>query len=109
MKTPQANGQVEAMNKKILAALKKKVDNAKGSWLEELLGIIWALRTSPHTAMREMPFSLVYGAKAVILVEIGLRLHKTSHFNEDANQEVRRLNLDLINEVIEALKVRNTV
>lgn len=43
VKTPQTNSQVEAMNKKILMALKKKVDEAKGDWLEELLGIIWAL------------------------------------------------------------------
>ncbi|KAA3465920.1 rve domain-containing protein [Gossypium australe] len=53
-KTPQMNGQVEAMKKKILTALKRKVDEAKGSWLKELPGIMWALRTSPHTTTREI-------------------------------------------------------
>lgn len=43
VKIPQTNGQVEEMNKKILTALKKKVDEAKGIWLEELPENMWAL------------------------------------------------------------------
>ncbi|XP_048492615.1 uncharacterized protein LOC125493374 [Beta vulgaris subsp. vulgaris] len=33
---PQANGQVEAFNKILSAGIKKKLDNAKGLWVEEL-------------------------------------------------------------------------
>lgn len=40
VKTPETNDQVEAMNKKILKALKKKVDDAKSVWLEEVLEIV---------------------------------------------------------------------
>ena len=32
----QGNGQAEAMNKVILSGLKKRVDDAKGKWVEEL-------------------------------------------------------------------------
>ncbi|KAA3473236.1 Retrovirus-related Pol polyprotein from transposon 17.6 [Gossypium australe] len=87
VKMPQANGQVETMNKKILTALKKKVGQAKGAWLEELPGILWALRTSPHTTTGETTFSLVYGTEVAIPAEIGMRSHRTIHFDEYANQE----------------------
>ena len=33
---PQGNGQAEAMNKVILNRLKKRLDDAKGKWVEEL-------------------------------------------------------------------------
>ena len=33
---PQGNGQAEAMNKVILSGLKKRLDDAKGRWVEEL-------------------------------------------------------------------------
>ena len=33
---PQSNGQAEASNKTLLTALKKRLDSAKGKWVEEL-------------------------------------------------------------------------
>ena len=33
---PQRNGQAEAVNKVIVNGLKKRLDNAKGRWVEEL-------------------------------------------------------------------------
>ena len=33
---PQGNGQAEAVNKVILSGLKKRLDDAKGKWVEEL-------------------------------------------------------------------------
>ena len=33
---PQRNGQAEAVNKVIVNGLKKKLDDAKGKWVEEL-------------------------------------------------------------------------
>ncbi|KAA3483366.1 rve domain-containing protein [Gossypium australe] len=78
------------MNKKILTALKKR-----------------ALQTAPHTTIGETTFSLVYVEKVVIRAEIGLRSHKTTHFDESANQEAIRLNLDLIDEVRETIEIRN--
>ena len=33
---PQGNGQAEAVNKVILSGLKKRLDDAKGRWVEEL-------------------------------------------------------------------------
>ena len=33
---PQGNGQAEAVNKVIVSGLKKRLDDAKGKWVEEL-------------------------------------------------------------------------
>ena len=37
---PQGNGQVEAVNKVIVNGLKKRLDDAKGKWVEELLYVL---------------------------------------------------------------------
>lgn len=69
---PQSNGQAEAINKTILNGLKKRLDGAKGRWAKELPNVLWAYRTTPRRSTGETPFSLTYGAKAVILAEANL-------------------------------------
>lgn len=39
---PQANGQAEATNKKILDTLKKRLEDAKGLWPELLPKVLWS-------------------------------------------------------------------
>ncbi|XP_022875567.1 uncharacterized protein LOC111394008 [Olea europaea var. sylvestris] len=41
---PQANGQVEAVNKTIKHLLKRKLDASKGAWVDELPQVLWAIR-----------------------------------------------------------------
>ncbi|XP_057425872.1 uncharacterized protein LOC130719257 [Lotus japonicus] len=41
VENPQTNGQAESANKVILKGLKKKLDEAKGLWEEELPGVLW--------------------------------------------------------------------
>ncbi|GMI94308.1 hypothetical protein HRI_003100100 [Hibiscus trionum] len=36
VKSPHTNGQVDAVNKKFMFALKKKVEDANGAWVDEL-------------------------------------------------------------------------
>ena len=38
---PQENGQAEAVNTVIVNGLKKRLDDAKGRWVEELPHILW--------------------------------------------------------------------
>ena len=38
---PQGNGQAEAVNKVIVNGLKKRLDDAKGKWVEELPHVLW--------------------------------------------------------------------
>ncbi|XP_024032213.1 uncharacterized protein LOC112094742 [Morus notabilis] len=43
---PQSNGQVKAVNKILKYTLKKKLDELKGKWAEELPKVLWAYRTT---------------------------------------------------------------
>ncbi|XP_025670562.1 uncharacterized protein [Arachis hypogaea] len=67
---PQTNGQVESANKVILLGLKKRLDNKKGAWADELTSVLWSYRTTEQSATGETPFRLTYGVDAMIPVEI---------------------------------------
>ncbi|XP_010480879.1 PREDICTED: uncharacterized protein LOC104759673 [Camelina sativa] len=69
---PQGNGQTEATNKTILADIKKRLDEKKGLWADELDGVLWSHRTSPRTSTGRTPFSLVYGMEALAPAEVGI-------------------------------------
>ncbi|RVW58039.1 hypothetical protein CK203_106958 [Vitis vinifera] len=55
---PQSNGQAEATNKTLITALKKRLEQAKGKWVEELPGVLWAYRTTPGRPTGNTPFAL---------------------------------------------------
>uniref|UniRef100_A0A2N9EA67 Integrase catalytic domain-containing protein n=1 Tax=Fagus sylvatica TaxID=28930 RepID=A0A2N9EA67_FAGSY len=69
---PQGNGQAESSNKTILNGIKKRLEKAKGQWVEELPNVLWTFRTTPRNSTGETPFSLTYGVEVVIPFEIGL-------------------------------------
>ena len=95
---PQGNGQAEAVNKVIVSGLKKRSDDVKGKWVEELPHVLWTYRTTPRRSTGETPFSLTYGAEAVIPLETGFPTTRTSSFNPKDNVEQLTGNLDLIEE-----------
>ena len=76
---PQGNGQAEAVNKAIINGLKKMSDIAKGKWVEELPHVLWTYRTTPCRSTGETPFSMTYGAEAVILLETGFPTARPVH------------------------------
>ena len=45
---PQGNEHAEAVNKVIVLGLKKRLDDAKGKRVEELLHVLWTYRTTPR-------------------------------------------------------------
>ncbi|MCH80778.1 gypsy retrotransposon integrase-like protein [Trifolium medium] len=67
---PQTNGQAEAVKRVILRRLKRRLDDVKCNWTDELHHMLWEYRTAPHSTTGETPFRLTYGTKAVVLVEI---------------------------------------
>ncbi|GFZ01910.1 hypothetical protein Acr_15g0005190 [Actinidia rufa] len=95
---PQANGQVEVTNRTLFNILKTKLEKSKGLWAEELPNILWAYRTTERTATGHTPFSLTFGAEAVIPVEIGLHSPRVGHYEPEANNEALEISLDLLEE-----------
>ena len=47
-------------------ALKKRLHSAKGKWVDELPGVLWAFRTTSQRLTGVSPFSLTYGMEAII-------------------------------------------
>ena len=74
---PQSNGQAEATNKMLIIALKKRLEQAKGKWVEELPDVLWAYRTTPGRPTGNTPFALTYSMDAIIPTEIGLPTFRT--------------------------------
>ena len=66
--------------------------------MEELPHVLWTYRTTPHRSIRETPFSMTYGAEAVIPLETGFSTSRTSLFNPSDNDGQLTKSLDLIKE-----------
>ena len=90
---PQSDDQAEASNKTLLTALKKRQHLAKGKWVDELPGVLWAYRTKSS-------FALTYGMEAIIPTEIGMPAIWIE-ISEEANVEAITKDLDTTNELWE--------
>ena len=95
---PQSNGQAEVTIRTLKAALKTKLEDHKGNWVEYLPEVLWAYRTTQKSATRETPFSLAFGTEAVAPVEVGIKSPRTKLASEEHNDEALRLNLELLDE-----------
>ncbi|XP_074297652.1 uncharacterized protein LOC141628400 [Silene latifolia] len=84
-RNPQSNGQAESRNKIIVENLKKKLEEIGGKWAEELPLVLWADRTTPKVATGQTPFSLVFGAEAVIPSEVRVPTYRYGCITEDRN------------------------
>ena len=81
-----------------MSGFKKRLDDAKGRWMEELPHVLWTYRTTPRGSIRETPFSMTYRAEVVIPLETGFPTLKTSSFCTSNNDELLGKSLDLIEE-----------
>ena len=95
---PQSNGQAEVTIRTIKAALKTKLEDLKGKWVEYLPEVLWAYRTTQKSATRETPFALAFGTEAVAHVEVGLKSPRIELATLEHNDKALRLNLDLLDE-----------
>lgn len=59
---------------------------------------LWSYRTIPRVSMKEPPFSLTYGTKAMFPVELTIGSLQTTYFEEGNDKKDLRANLDLIEE-----------
>ena len=96
---PQANKQVEVMNRSLLKIIKTWLKGAKGIWLEELPSVLWAYRMTARTPIGETLFRLAYGSEAVVLAKVGLTRYRVKNYDESRNNEAIHLQLDLVDKV----------
>ncbi|XP_060169359.1 uncharacterized protein LOC132600310 [Lycium barbarum] len=99
---PSANGHAESTNKIILQNLKKRLTDCKHRWKEVLPEVLWAYRTTVRSSTEEISFSLVYGAEALIPVEVGEPSLRFQYATEDSYHEAMSASLNLVNEKREA-------
>ncbi|XP_074351500.1 uncharacterized protein LOC141690614 [Apium graveolens] len=104
---PQENGHAEVTNRIILDGLKKRVERSRNTWVDELLPILWAYRTTYKVTTEATPFILAYGAKAVVPLEITHGSPRIEAYEPETNEEGMRLTLDLIDEVRDEANARN--
>uniref|UniRef100_A0A2N9FRK2 Uncharacterized protein n=1 Tax=Fagus sylvatica TaxID=28930 RepID=A0A2N9FRK2_FAGSY len=95
---PQSNRQAEVSNKIILNGIKKKLEEAKRKWVEELSSVLWTHRTMVRKSTSETPFALAYGVEAVIPLEVSIPTTRTTDFEVKTNEDNLRKNLDLLEE-----------
>ena len=89
-----------------MSGLKKRLDNAKGKWVEELSHVLWTYWTTPRRSTRETPFLMTYGAEAIIPLETGFPTLRMSFFILSNNDGLLEKSLDLIEERRENVMVQ---
>ena len=66
---PQANGQVDTINKVLKTMLCQMVGDHKSNWHLVLFSALWAYWTSVKTTICFMPFQLVYGLEVLLPIQ----------------------------------------
>jgi transposase InsO family protein len=88
---PRSNGQAERANAEVLRGLKTRMfdrlHKCGRRWVDEMPAVLWSLRTTPNQATGETPFSLVYGAKAVLPTELTYGSPRVQAFDEADQQQ----------------------
>ena len=95
---PQSNCQAKVTIRTLKAALKTKLEDLKGKWVEYLPKVLWAYRTTRKSATQKTPFALAFGTEAVAPIEVGLMSPRIELATVEHNDEALRLNLDLLDE-----------
>lgn len=97
---PQANGQVEAVNKTLKKILQRTIDKNRSNWHVMLYSALWAYRTSVKTATGFTPFQLVYGMESIFPIEYEIPSLKLAEelLPETSGLEERLLHLEHLDE-----------
>jgi hypothetical protein len=88
----------------LLAPLEK----SKHAWVDKLPSVLWSLRTTPNAATQETPFFLVYGAKAVLPVEITHEAPRICAYDEITSTEALQDDIDALDEAKDVILSRTT-
>jgi hypothetical protein len=96
------NGQVERANSMILQGLKPRIYNDLNKfgkrWIKELHSVVWSLRTTPSWATGFSLFFLVYGAEAILPMNLEYGSPRKKAYDDQSNQTNREDSLDQLEE-----------
>ncbi|GJZ82633.1 reverse transcriptase domain-containing protein [Tanacetum coccineum] len=106
VKHPQSNGLIERANRSLGEGIKARLGEGNKNWMEELPHVLWAHRTMIKSSHGDTLFSLTYGTKAVIPLEIRMPTYRTAIVDAVHNNEELQLNLDLLEERRECAAIR---
>jgi len=97
---PRANGQVEQANGMIIDAVKKRLytENARalGRWMKELPAVVWDLRTQTSRNTGVSPYFMVYGAEAVLPLDVVFGSPRVKYFDQSSADLARELKINYI-------------
>ncbi|XP_039811637.1 uncharacterized protein K02A2.6-like [Panicum virgatum] len=99
---PRTNGQVERANGLILQGLKPRIfgmlKKFTGRWVEELLAVLWSLRTTPNRSTGLTPFFLTYGSEAVLPSDLDFGVPRVKTFDPATAAEAQRDAMEVLEE-----------
>lgn len=104
--THKVTDKLKLMTSLFVNELKWRLDDSKGKWTDELPSVLWAFRTTLRRLTGEAPFSMTYGAKAMIPLEMGLPTSWTNQLEVEENNRLLGRPLDLIKENCEVASVK---
>ena len=90
---PVANGLAEAFNKTIEKLLKKFVSKNQCDWDDKLGECLWAYRTTVRISIKATPFSLVYGCKVLLPLEVQIPSPRVALTTRMVDEKKHRLGL----------------
>ena len=68
------------------------------NWIEELPVVLWLIRTTPNRATGQTPFALVYGAEAVLPMELVYGSPRVLAYDELEQEQLRQDDAVLLEE-----------
>lgn len=74
---PQANGQVESMNKVLESILIKTIKLHHMDWVGKLLDALWAYRITRRNVTGHTPYELFYGKQVLFPIEFQVKTFRT--------------------------------
>ncbi|GAA0148208.1 hypothetical protein LIER_36672 [Lithospermum erythrorhizon] len=80
------NDQVEVMNRVIIKGVKKRLQQDRGDWDQELPTVLWSFRKTRNMITGETPFILVYRSDALLPVEIHVNTARLKYHDELDNE-----------------------
>ncbi|VFQ85581.1 unnamed protein product [Cuscuta campestris] len=95
---PQANGQVENVNRTIIDGIKKKLLSEGSKWVDELRRILWTYRTTPRRATGDTPLGLAYGFEARAPAEAVIPTRREMEYDPEVNEQNQAVELNFVEE-----------